>query len=560
MTLRVPTLLDLTKETSAIQNELQQAETPQTILQLTYRYTLMRNLQRAMASEPVEKSLTEVNTALLKVLHRVLPVVSAEENPDRGAGVEGGGSGPAVSVVAPVPVQPQRRPSFACAVDEAPAELPMPKNEQEVAAQFGITEEELKVVRAAEQAGEPAPASDGWEAPRKRGRPSKGKAVHSVDTPTPVVAVPEPVPEPAPPAPVQYTDLNIHEHPQHKEMVDGWTGAQLREAYEKLVGTLPAPTMTSGQIAGRVLLLQLAKEKAPEPPAQSKASKQPKQTKVIEIDEQGEQTEFEFKPQTKPIPQTQAPQSAKELAVDLQAEVDRIDAQSKSGPVPKDFPPDPMPLHLDAHKVWFGNIDVFECDRCKSDDLVMCIPSHPFEGKLLCATRCRKCGDTQTFPLSTEDATEIRKVGKILSSQAPRSRLAPPEEPESAPAPKKKKRAAVAAENPAPSLVPSTVQPGTMYPTGSAPSPSPTKPGKMITVVDPSQLLASCLGGIPTSPVNTEAVALELQEQIKLWPVEKRIAEYEKLTGKTAPQGNLIQFADTEAVRAVAQHYAGATL
>jgi hypothetical protein len=82
--------------------------------------------------------------------------------------------------------------------------------------------------------------------------------------------------------------------------------------------------------------------------------------------------------------------------------------------------------------------------------------------------------------------------------------------------------------------------------------------GKLVTVFDPSQLLASCLGGPPISPVNTEAVALELQEQIKLWPVEKRLAEYEKFSGKTAPQGNLVQFADTEAVRVVAAHYAGA--
>lgn len=579
--MHIPTLKDITDELDTLVAKLAGGVGQSSILSVTERYLLFRNLQRVMSSPEVEEALTQINTRLLKGLQKT-----------GGVRAEGGRSDPAMDMGAgPEPIHPAalaaaRAEASGGAVVAAKSEPPesvlvvaVGPGDKAVAGPGAVSKPVTTMFPGAAQTCDPpaldaaafsvprtvdvglTPAGGGpsqrtcvelaasgaapvvppvADAPKKRGRgrPTKAQAQAALSNG----------------AAVQFNEANIHEHPLYKEMVQGWKPADLAAEYAKVIGGLPPfSNMTTGQIAAAILLGRVSVER------------------TIEIAEDGEQQMLpldagQAKKQTPSGAEAEKPSNA-EVAKTLQEDVDRLDAEAKGSAPPKKFPDDPMPDHVNAHKVWFGDLQVWECDKCKAEDLIMCIPSLPLDGQLYCSTKCGKCGDAQRFPISEADANEVRKVAKVLISR-------PPGLPDAAPQPKLKKKTAAPPVLPSQAAAPGVVQcERTGAAAGSIPAPTagactaspqesaavPSKPSRVTAIADPGQLLSEVLGPVAPSPVNTEVMALELAEQIKLWPMEKRITEYEKVAGKAAPKDNLAAFADGEAVRVISEHFAHAS-
>jgi hypothetical protein len=422
------------------------------------------------------------------------------------------------------------------------------------------------VVAAQPQPSEAAAAAPGA---KRRGRPKKDNGQDPNQTTLPL-STQDTAPDTKPvtnPACANVPLSDLVKHDLYTEMVRNWNATDLEAEFIKVMGAPPDKNMKTGQKAIAIMTgklvssddLEAAIEAAkkqqaaqPQPPAKASAASSPKSLPQ-QPPQQAQQVQ-EAKATNQDILQALA-EEVQKTDQTLAQVVASVDAEAKSSAPPKSFPADPMPNHGLAHKVWFAGVGEFwECGKCAATELIMCIPSQSQEGKLLCSVRCQSCQHEEIFPLSEQDADATRKAGRVLSSRAPQPSNEPPAPaPAPAPAGPKRKKAAQAVQFSASSAPPSgsSVQvnpPG--VPTGSPAS------SHIINIADPTAAIAAVLNSVPKPEVDVAALARQMEPSIRMWPLERRILEYEKIAKKQVPAQGREQFVDTECVKVIADHFA----
>lgn len=204
----------------------------------------------------------------------------------------------------------------------------------------------------------------------------------------------------------------------------------------------------------------------------------------------------------------------------------------------KNYPKDPMPHHKNTFKDFFNEQPYYECDKCAADTLVMCVPREPLEGKLTSGYRCQVCGHEETFAITPQDAELLRKDAKLILEVPPGVALKQQEEKKPAKATPAKPPAQGALD-----LTPEEAPPASIVARAEA--------GEF----DAQEVVADVLSEIPPPPIDDGVMRFELETQIKTWPQEKQLSEWQRVTQGQLPEGDLDGFVQATVLPELVDHF-----
>jgi hypothetical protein len=390
---------------------------------------------------------------------------------------------------------------------------------------------------------ESSPVEKVLDAPKRgRGRPKK-EVVHEQAAPVEQKAI-----ELAPQEPPQSTNIEAkkYKYSDNTEwslMTKSWTIKQLNEAYALMCKKVPPRGATTGELADEIIEVRM---------------------KSIKKEEDIE------------VPQVQAPDN---------------------------YPSDPMPNHKEAHKIFYKDVSVWECDKCQNDALIMCLPSCDLEGKLYASYKCQNCQHEETMEMTKSDAEQVRKIAKVCLDVPPYAHKSEETQKNQggrgALVDHQRKAGRGKVENQSPQAGRCDIenhdneagrdgflpileksmakaragrisvenQQGTAGRGSVENQPSEagqtTKENQRKQAFDPSKVVSDILGEDFSPPINKEILLQELSVQIGEWSFEKQVLEWERLSGKKiselSPMGREA-FAKTEMIPFIASKMAGCSV